>query len=283
MWVTAAKQRFRDYEQYIRHQPVLTVMSARDNEDSAESVQATRTMFTIVECLRDSEGLTITEIADRTGYAKSTVHRHLGTLADLEYITRQNDQYHVGLRFLDLGQRARTRYDGYKLAREKVEEIAEQTGERAQFLVREHGKAVYIHRAFGERAVHTDPGIGSRVPLHATSAGKAILAEMDETQMFEIIEQSDFEPITDQTTTDPDELLSELDQIRERGYSTNHQENLKGLHAVGSVVTGPEGDVVGALSVSGPSHRLTGEWFEQELPTLLMGATNELELNIAYA
>lgn len=257
-------------------------MSAPDNEDSAESVQATRTMFTIVECLRDSEGLTITEIADRTGYAKSTVHRHLGTLADLEYVTRQNDRYHVGLRFLDLGQRARTRYDGYKLAREKVEEIAEQTGERAQFLVREHGEAVYTHRAFGERAVHTDPGIGSRVPLHATSAGKAILAEMDETQMFEIIEQSDFEPITDQTTTDPDELLSELDWIRERGYSTNHQENLEGLHAVGSVVTGPEGDVVGALSVSGPSHRLTGEWFEQELPTLLMGATNELELNIAY-
>lgn len=258
-------------------------MNTHHGGDSPDSVKATRTMFDIVECLRDGDGLTVTEIADRTGYAKSTVHRHLGTLTDLEYITAQNGRYHVGLRFLDLGQQARTKYEGYKRAREKVEEIAEQTGERAQFLVKEHSKAVYVHRAFGERAVHTDPGIGSRVPLHATSAGKAILAEMDEEQVFEIIEQTDFEPITDRTITDPDDLLSELNRIKSRGYSTNHEENLEGLHAVGSAVTGPDGDVIGAISVSGPSYRLTGEWFEEELPMLLMGATNELELNIAHA
>jgi len=257
-------------------------MNTPGSESPADSVQATRTMFEIVECLRDAEQLTVTEIADRTGYAKSTVHRHLGTLTDLEYATKQDEQYSVGLRFLELGQRARTQCEGYKLAREKVEEIAEQTGERAQFLVKEHGKAVYIHRAFGERAVYTDPGIGSRIPLHATSAGKAILAEMDEEKLFEFAEQSSLEPVTDRTITDPDELLEELARIREQGYSFNRQENLDGLHAVGAAVTAPDGGVAGALSVSGPSHRLTGEWFEEEIPTLLMGATNELELNIAH-
>jgi DNA-binding IclR family transcriptional regulator len=251
--------------------------------EAGDSVQATRTMFDIVECLRDAEDLTVTEIADRTGYAKSTVHRHLGTLTDLEYVTEAAGRYNVGLRFLELGQRARTRCEGYELAREKVEEIAEQTGERAQFLVKEHGTAVYIHRAFGERAVHTDPGIGSRVPLHATSAGKAILAEIDEEELFEVVEQSAFDPITDRTITDPDELLAELEQIRDDGYSFNRQENLEGLHAVGAAVTAADGGVIGALSVSGPSYRLTDEWFEEELPMLLMGATNELELNIAHA
>jgi DNA-binding IclR family transcriptional regulator len=257
-------------------------MGTRKSE-ADNSVQATRTMFEIVECLRDAEDLTVTEIANRTGYAKSTVHRHLGTLTDLEYVTEESGRYNVGLRFLELGQRARTRCEGYELAREKVEEIAEQTGERAQFLVKEHGTAVYIHRAFGERAVHTDPGIGSRVPLHATSAGKAILAELDEEELFEVVEQSPFDPITDRTITDPDELLAELEQIRDDGYSFNRQENLEGLHAVGAAVTAADGGVIGALSVSGPSYRLTDEWFEEELPMLLKGATNELELNIAHA
>lgn len=257
-------------------------MHAGDDINSAESVKATRTMFDIVECLQDSEGLTVTEIANQTEYAKSTVHRHLKTLTDLEYITKQKEQYYIGLRFLDLGQSARTRREGYDLAENKVEEIAEQTGERAQFLVEEHAQAVYIHRVRGEHAVHTDPGIGSRVPLHATSAGKAILAEMNEQRLFEIIEQIDFEPITDQTITDPDKLLSKLDRIKKRGYSFNHEENLEGLHAVGTAVKDSEGDVIGGISVSGPSYRLTGEWFEEELPALLMGASNELELNIAH-
>lgn len=257
-------------------------MSTPGSENPTNSVQATRTMFEIVECLREGGELTVTEIADRTGYAKSTVHRHLETLTDLEYVTKRNEQYSVGLRFLELGQQARTQCEGYDLAREKVTEIAEQTGERAQFLVKEHAKAVYIHRAFGERAVHTDPGIGSRVPLHATSAGKAILAEMEEKELFEFVEQVDLTPVTDRTITDPDELLEELSRVREQGYSFNQQENLEGLHAVGAAVTAPDGGVIGALSVSGPSYRLTGEWFEEEIPSLLMGATNELELNIAH-
>lgn len=61
----------------------------------------------------------------------------------------------------------------------KVKEIVEKTGERAQLIVKEHGKAVYAHRALGEHAVHTDPGLGSRIPLHAT-AGKAILTNLPE-------------------------------------------------------------------------------------------------------
>lgn len=106
----------------------------------------------------------MTEVAAELGYAKSTVYRHLSTLAELGYVVKTDNEYRVGLRFLELGQHARTRQTGYDLTTKKVEEIAEQTGEWAQFIVKEHGDAVYIHRAFGDNAVWTDPGSGAGPP-----------------------------------------------------------------------------------------------------------------------
>lgn len=251
------------------------------SQDSG-GVKTTRTVFKIIEFVKARNGVTISEMAAELDFAKSTVHRHLSTLSDMGYLVEERDGYHLGLRFLDLGQHALKRRKGYELAKDKVEEIAEQTGERAQFIVEEHGEAVYLYRTRGENAVRTDPGIGSRIPLHSTAAGKAILAALDDGQVFDMIEQTDFDPITQNTITDPDDLLAEIEAIRDRGYSFNRQENLEGLNAVGVAVNGPD-DVLGALSVSGPSHRIKGERFEKTLPDLLLGAANELELNIAYS
>lgn len=257
-------------------------MDANTRHEQTDSVKSVDTMFDIVEYMSREESVTLAEIATELEYAKSTIHRHLSTLERRGYVV-QEDGYYVGLRFLELGEQARNRHRAYQLAREKVEELASVTDERAQFLVEEQGKAVYIHRAHGEHAVRTDPGIGKRIPLHATSTGKAILAAMPPGKLSRIIEQASFDPLTDETITDPETLRDELDRVREHGYAFNCQENLDGLHAVGVPVTGSDGRVIGGLSVSGPSHRLTGEWFENDLPTLLLGAANELELNIDHS
>ena len=257
-------------------------MDGNAPDEGIDAVSSVETVFDIVEFLYQREGATISEVAAELDYAKSTVHRHLTTLVHRGYVV-QRDGYYVGLRFLELGQQARTRRHAYQLAKEKVDELAAETDERAQFLVEEHGEAVYVHRAFGDNAVRTDPGIGKRVPLHATASGKAILAAMPPAERSRIIEQASFTSITSKTITDSDELYEELEHIRERGYAFNREENLDGLHAVGVPITGPEEGVIGGLSVSGPSHRLTGEWLKDELPSLLLGTANELELNIAYS
>jgi len=251
--------------------------------ENVDAVGSVDTMFDIIEYVgRANGGVTLADAATDLDYAKSTVHRHLTTLERRGYVVHE-DGYYVGLRFLELGEQARNRRRAYQLAKEKVEELADATDERAQFIVEEHGEAVYIHRALGDHAVRTDPGIGKRIPLHATSAGKAILAAIPEEEQSRIVEQTSFDEITDATTTNPDDLRNELERVRERGYAFNRQENLDGLHAVGVPVTEPSDDVIGALSVSGPSHRLTGEWFSNDLPTLLLGAANEIELNIAHS
>ncbi|NIB99609.1 IclR family transcriptional regulator [Halobacterium sp. R2-5] len=248
-----------------------------------DSVQTARTMFDIVEYITDEQGTSLADLAADLDYAKSTVHRHLRTLEDLEYVVERDDGYYVGLQFLDVGVTARNSYRGYDLVREKVEEIAEETGERAQFFVEEHGMAVYLARSVGDHAVRTDPGIGSRIPLYAASAGKAILSELPEPELFDMLERMSFEPVTEHTITDPEELREELEVVRERGYAFNREESLQGTHAAGVPICDPDGDVIGGLSVTGPSHRLKGERFEEALPDLLLGAANELELNIAHS
>lgn len=257
-------------------------MDDRTRNSRPNAVGSVDTMFDIVEYVGQSGGVTLGEAATDLDYAKSTIHRHLSTLERRGYVVRE-DGYYVGLRFLELGELTRNRRPAFQLAKEKVEELADTTDERAQFIVEEQSEAVYLHRALGDHAVHTDPGIGKRIPLHATSAGKAILAALPAQELSRIIEQTSFDEITDETITNTDDLHAELEEIRERGFAFNRQENLRGLHAVGVSVTGQDGFVIGALSVSGPSHRLTGDWFSEDLPSLLLGTANELELNIAHS
>lgn len=248
-----------------------------------KTVKTVDTVFMIIEALQESDGARITELGEQLDVANSTIHRHLTSLRRRGYVIKQGDTYKLGLRFLDLGQYVRTREVVFEMAKPKVEELAEETGERVQFIVEEHGYGVYVHRERGAHAVKTDPGIGKHIPIHATAAGKAILAYYPRDGVEEIIAENGVPALTENTITDPHELFDELATIRERGFSINNEESLEGLRAMGVPIKSPGAQVLGALSVSGPIHRMKGDWFEQELPDLLLGTANELELNIAHS
>ncbi|WP_117362536.1 IclR family transcriptional regulator [Natrarchaeobaculum sulfurireducens] len=253
----------------------------KDNS-SRNRVTTTETTFEIIELLKKRDGGRLSEIATELGLAKSTIHRHLSTLKDLEYVIQEDDVYRTGFRFLEIGEQTRTRCSEYQLAHEKVTALASETEERAQFITEEFGRGVYIFREIGEHAVQTDSEIGKRIPIHATAAGKAILASLPDSRVDEIIEQRGLPSLTKHTITSKSTLLKEIDEIREQGYSVNDQENTVGLRAVSVPVKYENGEPLGALSISGPTHRFQGELLEQTLPDLLLGTANELELNIQY-
>lgn len=254
-----------------------------ENTHGPRHIQSTETVFSILELLQEKGRCGVSKVANELDMAKSTAHRHLNTLVNLEYVLKDGDQYRLGLRFLDLGERARNSYRVYELARPVVDNLVEQTQERAQFIVEEHGYGVYVYRQRGEHGVQTDPGIGKRFPLHVTSAGKAILAHLPRDRVLDIIDRRGLPAETPYTITDEDELFDELEMIRERGYSFNDQEMIEGLRSVGVPIKHPSGTVYGSMSVSGPIGRFKGEWYKQELPDLLVGMAHEVELNIEYS
>jgi DNA-binding IclR family transcriptional regulator len=251
--------------------------------ETSTTVQATGTTLDILHALREMEGARIAELAERLDRAPSTVYRHLATLHDRHYVRKDGDEYHLALRFLELGGHAQTTQPGFDIAKEKVDQLAAETEERAQFIVEEHGYRFYLYTQTGEHAVQTDASIGKRGYLHASSSGKAILASMSRARVEEIIDRVGLPAVTDRTVTDPDELFAELDAIRERGYAINTGETMTGLNAIGTAIEGPEDEVIGSISVSGPANRLKGDRLRSELPDLLLGTVNEIELRLKYS
>lgn len=247
-----------------------------------DTVRAVERTLDLLEFLRDNGPAHLSTVTEELGLAKSTAHRHLGTLEHRGYVTSSDSGYTLSLRFLDFGEYTRMRSPEYELAAEKVLAIAKQTDERAQFMVEEHGQAVYVYHQAGQHAVEANTYPGKRVPIHASAAGLAILSEYEKERVDAIINQHGLPSLTAQTITDPDTLYEELATTRKRGYSINDQGVIEGLRAIGVSVCGPDGEVIGGLSVSGPINRMDGERFDETLPKLLLGATNELELNIAY-
>lgn len=240
--------------------------------------------FQIIETIMQMDGARVTPLAKRLELAPSTVHNHLRTLTHLEYLVKEGDEYHVGLQFLDLGGYASQRRPGMRFIKDKAAELADETGERVQFIAEEYGYGIYLTTMTGENAVQVDARVGKRTHLHASAAGKTILANLPPERLDAYLDTHDLPQLTENTITTQDELREELSTIKETGVGFNREESIEGLHAIGAVIKDRENDgVLGAMSISGPTNRLKGDRFKEELPQLLLGTTNELELKIEFS
>ena len=245
-------------------------------------MKSTEKLLRIVEELRHRNGARVTELASALDMPKSTIYRHLNTLEQLEYVVKKGDIYHIGVRFLFVGTGVYHRETVYTQIESKIESLALETKERAQFMIEEHGHLVYLYRRTGESAVKTNTEIGKQMPMHATSGGKAILSTMSNQMVTTIIDESGLPPITENTITDEEEFHNELETVRNRGVSFNDQEYIDGLRSVSVPVIKPNDQPLGAIGISGPTNRFKGDFYRQELPNMLLGAANEVELNMEY-
>lgn len=244
-------------------------------------VKSVDTAFDVVQYLHQAGPATIDDVADAVGVGTSTAHRHLVTLHERGYVVVDGNEYELSLRFLTHGGRRRETLPANDLINRKVRQLSEETSERAQFVIEEHGERVYVYTHAGPDAVKTDATIGKRGPLHVSAAGKAILATLPSDRRKRLLDRTD-DPRTEPGTPERTAFDEELDRVRERGYAFNDEESTPGLRAVGVPVRHPNGEVLGGVSVSGPANRLTGSYFREEIPDLLLGTVNEIELNIEY-
>ncbi|KYH24961.1 putative HTH-type transcriptional regulator ArcR [Halalkalicoccus paucihalophilus] len=245
-------------------------------------IKAIDTTFAIVETLAEHECVRLSEIADFVGIANSTASEHLSTLQDYGYVVKEANGYRLGLRFMDTGTQAKRYYDELLTASKPVlEQLVNDTDETVNLVTKENDMAVYLDRLFGNRGVPTDSWVGKRRPLHMLAAGKAILAQLPEDELDAILDHRELAAASDHTITARDDLKRELGTIREKGISFNDRESHKQIRAVGTAIVLDDG-VHGAVSVAGPAKRFTGSYFQEEIPNLLLGAVNEIELNLTY-
>jgi len=246
-------------------------------------VQAIEKTSRILTALQKLGGAGVTELADELAYSKSTVHHHLTTLQEEGLVVNRGDQYHLGIRLFEFGAFARRQRDIYTVGKPEVDALAEKTGELANLMIEENGRGIYIHIGAGEDAVNLDTSTGTVQYLHTCAIGKAILAEMPPARVDEIIDERGLPAETSNTVTDPEVLKQELAQIRERGVAFDNEERAESIHCVATSVTDMDGELLGAISISGPASRMRGERFEREIPELAQNAAEVIGLNASYS
>lgn len=238
-------------------------------------------LLRIVTLLKEHDGLRVSELAELLGASKGSVHRYLKTLYECGYATKSDGEYQLSLRFLDYGIYRQRRNELYQIARPKVDDLARDVDERAWCHVEERGQDVFVHGAVGQHVVATDARVGRHVPLHTTSGGKAILAELPDSRVEEIVSQHGLSERTDRTISSRERLFDELEEIREQGYALNFEESIDGLHAVGAAIVDGDG-VRGAISVAGAAHRMPESRCRNEIADRVLAATNEVELDLVH-
>lgn len=248
------------------------------------TVKSVENAFEILEYLRDANEATVSEIAEHSPLSPGSVHTHLATLKQRGYVVQDGDAYRLGPLLLPLAEHVRNKSPIYQAAAEQVDRLAEETGECAHLVVEHGGRLVTLYETFGENAVGTEYHTRKREePIehhHCTAVGKSILSQLDEERVADIIDRHGMVQRTPHTITTPEELLAELEQVCEQGYAVNDQEQMVGIRAVGAPVTTSSGDVLGALSVSGPTSRLKHEEVRSTLAEEVIRATNISEVNV---
>jgi IclR family acetate operon transcriptional repressor len=246
-------------------------------------VKSVDTTLRILESVKDQNGARLGDIASDLDLPKSTVSDHLVTLKRNQYLVKCGNEYRVGLRFLELGDHARNFCDSYTVGKEKIDRLADETGELVHLSVEENGLGVIVYECEGAEAVSLDTFVGRRVRMHCTALGKAMLAYMPEERVEEIIDRYGLPARTPSTITDREDLFDYLEGVRERGYSVSNGERIPELGCVAAPIRNTSSqEVYGAISLCVPTTRMENDRLTREIPQLIRQTADRIELDLRF-
>jgi IclR family acetate operon transcriptional repressor len=227
--------------------------------NATAQVQSLTRGLSILEALGRAEGgLTLTDIAHRVTLAPSTAHRLLSTLEKMGYVYQAGDLglWYVGLQAFAVGTTFLSNRDFVAQSHPYMRRLMEQSGETANLGILDGTEAVFIDQVQCREMMRTIVKLGSRVPLHASGVGKAIFASLPDEQIDAILKVKGLPRITDNTITSPETMWATVRVIRQRGWSFDDEEHAVGTRCVASPIYDEHAEVLGAISLAGPSSRL---------------------------
>lgn len=251
-----------------------------DDRQPPKTVDAVERAVGVIDALKDLDGAGVTELAEHIGMSKSGVYKQLSTLVKTGLVSKHHDEYRLSYRFLLLGEYVKVNSQLYQIGASEVDKLAETSNYFAYLVAVGQDHAYCIHAADGEDAVVPNLSVGKQMSLHSSAAGKAILAALSEEKRSQHLA----EPLpakTAKTTTDPNQLTTELETIQEEGVAFEDEENVPGMRGVGAAVLSEENTVIGAVGVTGPLSLLTDNHFTEELPSLVHQTKNFIEVKFS--
>lgn len=242
-------------------------MTVFDIDFMKKNVQTIERAFDVIELLGNADHhLGISEIAHRSELPLATTHRLLATLRRLGYVEQnpETSKYTLGVRILQLRGAVIEQLNLGVQAMPIMKMLMNRVEETVHLAVFNEGEIVYIERVEGLRTQGMYTRIGKRAPAHCTALGKVLLANMPEHIWFDdVVHRHGLKSFSETTITSIDTLQHELEHTRKRGYAIDNGETGECVRCVAAPIQDYTGQVVAAISISGPQSQVTVDRVEE--------------------
>lgn len=256
----------------------------KNRERSAYCIQTVEHALNVLEQFQGDAELGITELSNRLKLHKNKVFRLLATLESRNYVEQHETMgnYRLGVKNLHLGQSFIRQMGLLQQSRPVQEELVRKCNETSYVSILKNYQTIYIDVVESEQPVRVVQQLGARLPLHCTAAGKVLASNMNEENLRKYLLTVRLMKYTENTIDNPYMFLEHIRDIAKTGYAIDDEELDKGVKSIGAPIRDYSKQIIGALSISVPTMRITCSRTEQELVPLVMEAANEISVKLGY-
>lgn len=253
-----------------------------ERKKSGVQVQSVARAMEILRCFRYTPEMGISEIAEEMNLNKSTVFGLVNTLAGYGYLEQvsSNRKYRLGIELFEMGNLVLSRIDIRNEAKELCAPLVQKYPATVHIATHSEGEVIYVDKLDAGSSLISASSVGKRLPMHCTGVGKAILAHLPETYMDQYL-QFPLKKFTEKTVTTRQQLVEELERVRQTGIAMDQEEIEVGLSCIAAPIFQRNGEPVLAISLSFPYGRIQNINIEEAKEELLTH-TRVLSARLGY-
>ena len=256
-------------------------MSGELLDKSKDFVQSLDRGLSIMKVFNaENPKLTLSEVAELTGFTRATARRFLLTLESLNYVGSTGRYFFLKPRVLELGYAYLNSFSLVSIAQNHLEEMANEVRESCSASVLEGSNVIYVCRAAANRIMTINLAVGTQLPAYATSMGRTLLASMSKNELDRYFEVTELERLTSKTITDKGELRKIIAKAKVDGYAIVVEELEDGVQSVSVPIHGKDGKVLAAANVSAHAARISASDLVEVLLPRLQKCVVEIEKDL---
>jgi len=215
-----------------------------------DTVQSLERGLAVIRSLGGSAGLTLADVAKKTGMTRAAARRFLLTLEALGYVGRAGNDFRLLPKTLELGYSYLASQSLAQVAQPHLQRLANELGETCSVLVLDSRSIIYVARVTVNRLVGANLSVGSSLPAYCTSAGRMLLAGLPDAKVRAYLREGGFEKLTPKSLVDPAALRKEIDRARKQGWYLINEELEHGARALSVPLHDEAGATVAAINLS---------------------------------
>jgi len=245
------------------------------------TVQALDRGLQLLSLLSKEHRVTLSHLAMQAGMAPSTAHRLLMTLQSHQFaeFDENTQEWMIGVESYRVGSGFLRRVNLVDASRDIMHRLMAETGETANLAIADNGDVIFLSQVETNHPIRAFFRPGTRGAMHASGAGKALLAQLTPRDLEQLLQQKGLQAFTARTLSRPEDLMEDLARSRERGWAFDDEERYAGMRCIAAPVFNARGEAVAGISISGPAARFDNNNVAR-LGIVVRDAAAELSLRI---